>query len=825
MTCGASGAGHHRHLSRWLLLLNLLLLLALPAVSHAGIPLVDASLTGPQFPLDRYSVWLADPDHNLQPEELLRGERDDLLIDNDGHSYNFGLSNSTYWLLFELTWRGNEENTNPLTRLLEINYPPLDHISLFHFDRAGKLVELASGDNLPFRQRQVMHNGYLFPLQLHAGETKRFLLKVESGGSIRVPLTLWEPDYFHEHNRTFLLLFGTYFGIVALMFIYNLILYLFIRDNTYLYYILYIASFMFFQSSYNGFAFQYLWPDLPALNNAVVNPSIFLVLIFGSQFSRKVLETGTTLKSLDRILRWMIIGCVLMTGLCLVASYATMLYLALLSMLLSVIAIMVAACINSWRGIRTAQLFLLAWFTIMLGAILLGSVVAGLIPANIVTTNAVTIGSAIEVTLLSLSLAHRMHHMERDRTRAEQESKQALMSVNLHLQESNRIKDEFLSTISHEMRTPMHGVLSSLDHLRQQGSDSKGETFLDSAEHSARQMMLLIDSVLDYTELQAGAITLERESFTITRLTSSLTQLFQPQAQAKGLLFSIDVQADVPDLVIGDFRHTRQILVNLLSNAVKFTQQGFVRLTVSVASIDHRTTRARLEFKVTDSGIGILHEMAPVIFDRFRQQEGGFSRGFGGLGIGLATSREIARQMKADLNFTSTPGAGSTFSLVMEFPFSSRSVPARNAERLPHDWQELAHGRLALIVEDNAVNQMALKASLLKLGLRTLLASNGREAVDAVLQHPVDIVLMDCQMPEMDGFDATRAIRQLASDRHLVPIIAITANAMSKDRERCVSAGMNDYMSKPVNLNELKEKLLKWLPLRPATCGIGSPES
>ncbi|HVK99803.1 MAG TPA: response regulator, partial [Dongiaceae bacterium] len=241
---------------------------------------------------------------------------------------------------------------------------------------------------------------------------------------------------------------------------------------------------------------------------------------------------------------------------------------------------------------------------------------------------------------------------------------------------------------------------------------------------------------------------------------------------------------------------------------------GFVKLSIALLNVDQSRNRAKLDFQVTDSGIGMMEGTDAVIFDRFRQLEGSFSRGFGGLGIGLATSREIARLMQAELTFQSRPNQGTQFSFVVEFPFAAKSATPRKTEPVQRDWQQLAQGRLALIVEDNPVNQMVLKASLTKLGLRTLVANNGDEAIAMVLAQPVDIVLMDCQMPVLDGFEATRAIRQLGDDRSLVPIIAITANAMSKDRERCVEAGMNDYMSKPVDMQELKEKLLKWLPLQ-----------
>lgn len=791
-----------------------LLFLLFCTPSNASLLTLDTSETGRQFPIQRHVSFLEDARGELRPEELLRGERDRMLQQNQGRNFSFGMSSSTYWLMFELSNNGLGDDSTSMQRLLEVSYPPLDRITLYYFDSQGNLQQIESGDTLPFLSRPIVHTGYVFPLNINMGETRRFLLQVNSQGSLRVPMTLWEPDYFHEQTRSMMLLHGIYFGIVALMFVYNLILFLFIRDQTYLYYIVYIAALTFFQSNYTGFAFQYLWPGQPQLNNPIIIYSIWTVQIFAAQFTRRVLDSATTQPRLDKVIRRLGTTAIVMMLLTPVLSYHLTLYAALISALINIAVILAAAIINAARGMRTARLFLIAWSAFLLGAMILGGVALGVLPVNVFTSNALIIGSAIEVTLLSLSLADRMNQIERERTRAEQEAKNALLSVNRALLESNKLKDEFLNTISHEMRTPMHGVLSSIDHIRHQDESRKRELFVDSAERSAQQMMMLIDSVLNYTELHSSSFKLEQGTFTLSRLAESLDDLFRKQAEAKGLHFSIEMQPDVPDLLIGDFRRTQQILASLLSNAVKFTHQGFVRLTIALITIDDRRCRAKIEFRVTDSGIGILEGTESIIFDRFRQLDSSFSRGFGGLGIGLATSKQIARLMQAELGFQSRPNEGSTFRLVAEFPFSPKNSARRKAEVLQRQWQDLAQDRLALIVEDNPVNQMVLKASLTKLGLRTLLASNGNEAITQLLAHPVDIILMDCQMPVLDGFEATRAIRQLSNDKSQVPIIAITANAMSKDRERCVEAGMNDYMSKPVNMHELKEKLLKWLPLQ-----------
>ncbi|MEZ5508986.1 MAG: 7TM diverse intracellular signaling domain-containing protein [Gammaproteobacteria bacterium] len=797
----------------WSLAVYWIAVLWLPSAFASDIPTLDVARIHDRESIENFTVYTKDDSQHYTAAEILRGDVDRSLLHHDDQPFNFGISTATYWLLFQLqnTQTGSAPEQQDL--LLNINYPPLDHITLHYLDETGQLISIASGDNLPFSQRPLPHNTYLFPLTVKPGEAKRFVLEVQSAGSIRVPMTLWHPDAFNRYNDHSLLLYGIYFGIILLMLLYNLILFLFSRDRSYLHYIFYIGSLALFQASYNGFAFQYLWPDVPALNNPLTSASLLLMLFGGCLFTRTILDTATTLPRLHRALGLLMLfffGVILLLP---VIPYERALNTAISVGIFSILIIISAGITNAVRGIRTARFFLAAWTCALMGGIILGCTAAGLLPVNAFTANAFILGTAIEITFLSLSLADRMNRIERERTKAEQLAKQALQDINRTLQESNRIKDEFLNTISHEMRTPMHGVLNSIQHLRSETDQARRAQFVEYAERAAQQMMMQIDCVLNYTELQSPDFVLLKEPFRISRLAESLDHLFRHQAQSAGLDFSISIDADVPELVIGDFRRIQQILINLLGNGIKFTQAGYVCLTVKVVTLDKQQQRTRLLFQVSDSGIGIPAEMETKVFDRFRQVQGGFNRGFGGLGIGLATSREICRRMEAELTYTSTPGQGTTFNLVAEFPYSPRAQQSGKDDSVHYDWQQIAANRLCLIVEDNPVNQMVLKASLNRLGLKTLLASNGEEALDLLQEHPVEIILMDCQMPVMDGFAATRAIRALEGDKALIPIIAITANAMSKDRDRCVEAGMNDYMSKPVDLHELKEKLLKWLPM------------
>ena len=406
--------------------------------------------------------------------------------------------------------------------------------------------------------------------------------------------------------------------------------------------------------------------------------------------------------------------------------------------------------------------------------------------------------------------------MQHDKTKMEKTAKLALQQVNDALIESHEIKDEFLATISHELRTPMNGIISSINHLKNEKDLTSQEPFIHSADRSASHMMLLIDSVLSYTELSSNEAVIERHPFQLKRVTHFLDEYFTPLCKDKHLTFMVDINEDVPSLVLGDQRKITQVLVSLIDNAIKFTECGYIRLAIDLDSLDKTNKKIKLTFKIEDTGIGIPKALGSEIFERFSQADSSFHRGHGGLGIGLAIAKQTANLLGAELTYESIPSQGSIFTFTAQFEYTKALAPPTSKES--YKIEDMALGKTALVVEDNKVNQLVLKTTLKKLGFTVISAINGEDGINKLSENDIDIILMDCQMPIMDGFEATRNIRQLTDVKSLVPIIAVTANAMSKDRDRCLQSGMNDYMSKPVSLDELKDKLLKWLPLgKPVT--------
>lgn len=766
--------------------------------------------------VDRDAYFLEDSDGVLTFDDVRSAPWDAKFRPATGvHSFNQGISSSVFWV--RLTFAASNTPSEifaqdgtpiPSRLLLEIPYAPLDQLVFMQQTPEGELITFKAGDTQPFNARPIKHYTPVFPIKRFAKQSSDIYLRVTSSGTLRIPLTLWDEKTFIENSRIHLLAFGLYFGIMLLMVLYNLLFFVWLRDINFLNYIAYIGCLGIFQAAYFGLGFQYFWQPYPWFNQYAVILMMLLVDLFATLFARHALNLKKSMPRVDRLMKGLQLFFLVALAASLILPYSLMLYTGTIASIVQAMALLVISTVNAYRGQRSAKLFLFAWTAFLAGTVVLGGVTLGIFPATPLTSNAILFGSTIEVILLSIMLADRVHTTEKDRTRTEKKAKIALQAVNRALLDSNRVKDEFLATISHEMRTPMNGVINCLLQARHENNLQVLVNFIDNAEDAAQHLMNLIESVLSYTELQSHEFRINIETFSLPKLLEPISDMYERTAKQKGIRFQIKVNPDVPASLLGDRRRLQQILTNLADNAVKFTSQGAVNIAVSVDSLDREHHRVQLAFAIRDTGIGIPPGMENVVFDRFKQLAGSHNRRHGGLGIGLAVCKQMAALMGADLRYRSTVGEGSEFVLAINLEYAEAGA---NIVLPAIDIHSIAAGRSALIVEDNPVNQLVLKAALHKLGFEVLCANNGVEGVRAVENHRVDVVLMDCQMPVMDGFEATRTIRALPADRAHVPIIAITANAMSRDKEYCLDAGMNDYLCKPVNIKMLEDILLKWL--------------
>ena len=881
----------------------------------------------PQAPLDRDDVRLSlapfagyyeDRDGELDAAAVLR--LDDAAFSRiPGSNANLGKNDSVWWFKVRL----NNSRGQPLGGFLEVNYALLDHLDLFLVAPDGRLQRQQAGDTLPFEQRPVQVRHFWFPLQLAPGENT-LLLRVESTSTIFVPLFFSTYSASAAAQELLSGFNGAYYGVLFAMFVYNLFLFLSLRERTYFWYLVYIFNVGLLATSIDGLLFKLL-PDQVALQSVSIYILMFLHAITAAQFSRHFLNLPQHFPRLDQGMRLLMLGlagCLLCAPLIGMAAWSILSSLAVLGASLALLLTGVYA----WRrGLRHGSYYVLAWSVLLVAFIMVTSASLGTELFGIYSSAIVKAGVAIELLTLSLGLADRINTLKEEGYRSREAATRAEFE--------SQAKSRFLAKMSHEIRTPLNGVLGMLQLLRNTPLDNHQRVYVDTISSSGQTLMAVINDILDYSRIESGKLSLEEIDFDLEQLLSDALMLFTAQAVDKRLRLYISLEGGVPRSLRGDPTRLKQVLMNLLGNAVKFTEQGHVSLTVSRRSASDG--QPHLVFAIADSGIGISERTRGQLFKSFSQGDTSTTRRFGGSGLGLAICKELVEMMGGGIEVHSTPGEGTRFAFDIPLRAAAegsdeltsllanrtallcsldsqgldclghllgrwgmRVQRCRDPERLRHDLEEfttppllvvmepwpglgshwldsvrpllqpgqrvlllgaagerqagpegsdlrllglplplslvalreslatlyreepvptpsgltapcLGPGRTPciLVAEDNRVNQQVVQGLLKSRGYQVRLVGDGQSVVDEYRRNPgaIQLILMDYEMPELDGVEATRQIRRLEYNRQLpaVPIIALTAHILDEHRQQSLDAGMNDFLGKPLDSQKL----------------------
>jgi len=399
-------------------------------------------------------------------------------------------------------------------------------------------------------------------------------------------------------------------------------------------------------------------------------------------------------------------------------------------------------------------------------------------------------------------------------TNAFNESERLLASVN-RAESATLAKSQFLAKMSHEIRTPLNGILGVVQLMGKTKLTQLQKGYLKLVDDSGASLLNIINDILDLSKVEAGKMTLEERSFNLETLTQGAISLYRSQASQNSVELSLEYDTNLAKVFIGDAIRLNQVLLNLINNAIKFTEQGAV--TIQIIGITFTATHSELEIKVKDSGIGILPDDLETLFDSFKQADESTTRKYGGTGLGLAICKQIIDLMGGTIRVQSEPQVGSTFIVSLNLKRDENDLQEGSVVHDDEVKQVISEAKLlghVLVVDDNDINRIIVQYMLEGFGLTVATAENGQQALEQIQQQHFELILMDCEMPIMDGYQASRTIRSMPSPKARTPIVALTANASEENRKKCEEAGMDDFLSKPVMENRLLDILKKWMKHR-----------
>jgi two-component system, sensor histidine kinase LadS len=686
---------------------------------------------------------------------------------------------------------------------LETARPITDVVDLYIVSSTGQVTEQHSGDILPFDMRALQHRKTIFPITLNGGEDQTLYIHYKSDGEmLTFPLTLYTPSGIIIETAQNHLFFGLFFGVLLLAAVTYLFFYVGLLDRSFLYYGCYVISIGLLQFSLDGLFFQHIMPG----GGWFYQRSLILFGVFTTFFLTKYVASFLALKQRVKTLNllfnivYVIIAIAFIMPLTgskgLQYSYPFANAVGLVSLLL-IIASVIYLLIKKQK----VDVF----FTIGIGFLVLGFVIFilnnfGVVPDTFITQNSSKIGTGLEIIFLSLSMSNRIRKL-----RSEKEEMQAVALK--RSEEMNEMKTYFMSNMSHELRTPLNAIMGIADVMTKEVKDEDIKTKFEVIKYASVSLLSSVNDILDYSKIENGELTLDKEDFDPAKVLEQIKNNYTLQAEDKGLVFKYEANPNLPQKISGDAMRLSQIVNNILSNATKFTHQGVISFKVSYIKQENNGMQLLLSF--TDTGMGIPKEKLDTVFNSFAQESIDNKRKFGGLGLGLSIVKKLVDLHGGTIELNSEVGKGTTCTIGL--PYTIIEEKTETKPPTPKDTFDLGGAKI-LVVEDNNVNQFIMNAILSRWkNTGFSIAGNGEEALEALQREHYDIVLMDLQMPVMDGYEATECIRRgEAGESYInIPIIAVTADTTESTKIKVRQIGINEYMAKPIDQTALFEKIIE----------------
>ncbi len=939
-----------------------LLLLALPM--NAENIVIESGMG--KLVIDQRLEYLFDPEKSYQIGQILDPQASRELQWTPGNQRSNALimSPGLYWFKGQLI----NHQDKPVTLTVVTDFPSIREASLYKIDQNNQLEMLYQNVGLdkPFAERPVPHRSIVNRLTLPAKSTTTLVWRVVSEPFFHFRVTLWDPPVFYDQDQRNQIFYGMIYGILVVMALYNLFLYFACRENSYLYYVLFISSAFYLMSADQGHIYQYVAPEENWAKLEIYTFAFILNLAMFSQFTISYLKLRQHSRPLSTAL-YALTAIVAITSIIMIVSNSmTACLIVLIASSLVLILGLIAGITVRRAGVISAGFYVIAVMILVFSLIASQMSTLGLIATNTLTESLPAIGTTLMLVFFSLALADRIRQLQKENniataTIAKVKDEKLKTDSELLKSRDQRIKLEhqasqaklesqakssFLSTMSQEVRAPMNSVLNVTEAMKSTTLSDAQAHFLNDIERASHSLLSIVNDLQDFAKIEAGEMELEVASFNLETLLDDCISTFSLRSLEKNLNFIADLEPSIPPVLKGDATKLRQIILNLLSNAFKFTDHGNILLSVNSTN-KPAINSIELKFEVKDSGIGLTDEEQQRLFTPFHHADDSTFGRYGGSGLGLSISKQLADLMDGKIGVDSTPGKGSTFwftarllvdkkpdasllreksskiagkrlllidpnpvsadiicrllgswllevvscnsvreakQLISSEPFDvvlaeyyiengnslgiakhiqtlGKNAPAfilmaatRNLKKqneldiynieillekpitnaLLHDailraitspikslsgqaQQEYLsfdpQSLKVLVVEDNQVNQLVIKGLLKQLHIKPDIVANGLEAVSHAEQTHYDFILMDCELPEMDGYEACHQIRIKEENNNTRPsvIVALSAHARSDYKARAEQVGMDDFLTKPISLSELAAVMNKLL--------------
>ncbi|MBY4677652.1 hybrid sensor histidine kinase/response regulator [Marinobacterium arenosum] len=805
-----------------ILLYALLMLLLLPVNLHAQQAALTLTDTQARYVVGAELGLLQAPAGELTIEAITAPDSPVVFSPSPpGDSRSIGYTHDTIWARLQI-----HNNSAHSDWWIEGDHSRVQSIILYQQDSAGNWQPLQLGASTPVSQRPIKHRANLFPVTIRPGQTRTVYLKINTHTSVNLSPKVWQPSAFRAATDQKTMLLVLLCGVLLGIGIYYLLVTFVLREALYVYFSLFILSFLTYFAAFNGLILQYAGGLNSDLAMRLIPISIAVTNFFYLAFSTAFLQTRQFSRSWWRILNGLLITTLLMTGVCLWADIRTASQLITLITPVNLIAALAAGITVMYKGNRAARMFLLSLFIFILTAALFNFGVMGVIP-HILSESEMLVTLLGIIPLFAVSFADRYNLLRREHEQSQQRTldaeRQLTQSLEHQVAERTRqlnlakeqaeaasaAKGEFLAMMSHELRTPMTAVLGATQLMDKTSLTPDNRQLLYTVDNAGKQLLALIDDVLDMSQVEKGEVSLQQQRFQPADVIREAVTLTQSLADEKGLGLSLSIN-DLPLQAIGDPVRIRQVLANLINNAIKYTDRGEIRVYAGL--LDAKAEPTTLMISVEDTGRGIPAEMQSRIFQPFEQADNSIRRRQGGIGLGLAICKRLVEAMGGDIGLESDVGTGSVFWFTVNLQ-PPQTIPIESERPAP------APAPLKILLADDTAQNRDIIGKLLQHdGHQVMAVTDGQAAADALARQTFDLVLMDLQMPGMDGFEATRLIRQQhRQGAELPPIFALTANATREVIERCENTVMDGWVSKPLRLQALYRALAHYRDRRPDT--------